>query len=390
MRRLCFVGSAVLACGTVLLELRTAPARASGRESSQETAPFAVEVVAFEPAPGQFVNNPSFNDPARALGAPVGGGTVNPDNSSIVSLGGFGGYLVLRFARTVEDHPLNPYEMDAIVFGNALWVGGDPDVHAAECATIEISRDANGNGLADDPWYLIPGSHIPDPTGQWATQTWDDNTEDDRYPPALRSWIPPGYRGTWTTGAYELPPELFRSRVLYNPLEGTGKEGIYGYAEYTPTLILGDLDADNVVDDPDLPAEIFYARPDDPFVVGITPGSGGGDAFDIAWAIDPQTGERAGLPGFDFIRLTNAVNAVHAQFGEMSPEIDAVSDVAHNPFGDFDDDGDIDLVDAARFQECFGRRFSGEDPCRRFDRDEDRMISLEDFGEWYPRRTGPR
>jgi hypothetical protein len=206
----------------------------------------------------------------------------------------------------------------------------------------------------------------------------------------LRSWIPPGRRGRWTTGAYELPPEIFRARVLYNPLEGTGKEGIFGYAEYTPTLILGDLDADNVVDDPDLPADIFYVRPDDPFVVGITPGSGGGDAFDIAWAIDPETGERAGLSGFDFIRLTNAVNAVHAQFGEMSPEIDAVSDVAHDPFGDFDDDGDIDLVDAARFQECFGRRFSGENPCRRFDRDEDQMISLEDFGEWFPRRSGPR
>ena len=68
------------------------------------------------------------------------------------TLGGFGGTITLIFDHTVEDDPLNPFGMDAIVFGNAFWHGGDWNSHWAECATIEISLDVNGNSEADDPW----------------------------------------------------------------------------------------------------------------------------------------------------------------------------------------------------------------------------------------------
>lgn len=290
-------------------------------------SPFASSVLEFRPAPGQFVNVADFNEPGKALGPPRGGGTSAADNTSVVSLGGFGGSITLGFDHTVEDDPFNPFGMDAIVFGNAFYLGGDSDRHWAECATIEISLDVNCNGQADDPWYLIPGSHIVDPDGQYAAQTWDDDTADDTHPPLLASWIPPGRSGVWTTEGYLLPPEVFGQVPVINPAGGGDAEGIFGYAEYSPTLVLGDLDADNVVDDPLIIPEEFYTVPDDPMTVGITPGSGGGDAFDIAWAIEPLTGLPAGLPGFDFIRITNGVNTIVGPLGELSPEIDAVADV---------------------------------------------------------------
>ena len=312
-------------------------------------SPFAAEVVDFSPAPGQFVNEPLFNDPSRALGSPVGGGLYNPDNTSLVSLGGFGGSITLAFDHTVMDDATNPLGLDAIVFGNAHWVGGNPNRRWAECGIIEISRDINDNGLADDPWYLIPGSHITDPAGQWQTQTWDDNIGDTTWPPNNPNWIPPGCSGEWDTQGYRLPPEVFDVTVLENPndLEAT-EEGIFGYADFSPTLILGDLNADNVVDDPEISPEYFYTVPDDPFEVGMTPGSGGGDAFDIAWAVDATTGEPAGLDGFDFIRVTNGENYTAGIFGEKSPEIGTVADVLPGD-GDMNCDGLLDGLDVGPF-----------------------------------------
>ena len=359
-------------------------------------SPFAVDVIDYSPAPGYWVNDPNFNNPADALGPPEGAGLINGAASSIVTLGGFGGSITLAFDHTIEDDPLNPFGLDAIVFGNAFWFGenaatADPNRRWGECATIEIARDTNQNGLPDpEEWRLIPGSHITDPQAQYLVQTWDDDTTDPTYPPDLASWIPPGFFGSWTTSGYLLPEELFGAVLMENPAASEGGEGIYGYAEYSPTLLLGDTDADDVVDDPSATAESFYTIPDDPMVIGITPGSGGGDAFDIAWAIDPATGAPANLSGFDFIRLTNGVNTVLGLLFEKSPEIDAVADVVPDPFGDYDADGDIDLRDAAGLQICFERSPAAGDWCGRVDRQGDKIIDLDDGGAFAERMTGPR
>lgn len=362
-------------------------------------SPFATEVVEFSPAPGQLVNVPQFNDPSRALGPPVGGGTHNADNSKIVSLGGFGGVIVLRFDHTVVDDPANPFCVDAIVFGNAFWVGHDPNRHWAECACIEISRDSNGNGLPDDPWYLIPGSHLSAPL-DLTTQTWDDDLPDMTYPPypvepefPYQDWIPPGSSGVWDTQVYRLPSAVFDTIVLANPNgPGATVEGVFGYGDFAPVLILGDLDGDNVVDDPALAPEDFYTIPNDPLTVGIAPGSGGGDAFDIGWAVDPDTGLPADIDGFDFIRISNGVNHVTPNFGELSPEIGGVADVAAGLLGDGDWDGDIDVADLDIFANCTTGPAGNAEAlgchCRTMDFDDDGDVDTNDFAEWQTSFTG--
>ncbi len=296
---------------------------------AQEASWFATRVLDYDPAPGQFVRHPAFSDPASALGPPVGGGTLDGDDTKVVTLGGFGGSITLGFDRRVMDDPKNPMGLDFIVFGNAFWVGGDPSRRWAEPATVEISLDANGNGIPDDPWFVIPGSHLALPPAvhlDW--QTWDDDIADPTWPPHQASWLPFGASGTWTTWAYRPPPAVFEgsSPVLDNPNGPWATvEGVWGYADLSPTLVLGDMNGDNAVDDPAVTAERFYTVPDDPFEVGVTPGSGGGDAFDIAWAVDPATGQPAMLPGFDFIRITTACNVVRAPFGESSAEIGGVA-----------------------------------------------------------------
>ncbi|MFG0331372.1 MAG: hypothetical protein ACF8PN_15905 [Phycisphaerales bacterium] len=262
--------------------------------------PFATRVLEYDPAPGQFVNDPQFNNPLRALGAPVGGGTASGDLSKVVTLGGFGGSLTLGFDETIHDDPRNPSGLDAIVYGNAWWTGNDPARRWGEAGVVEISLDTNRNGEPDDAWYLIPGSHLTDPNAQRRN------------------------------GIFILPDDPFGRPPIVNRDPASG-EFVFGYADLSPTLILGDLDGDNIVDDPLMSPSIFYTTPDDPRVVGISLSAGGGDAFDIAWAIDPTTGEPANLNGFDFIRITTAVDAENFPFGEISVEISAVAAVRPTP-----------------------------------------------------------
>ncbi len=353
-------------------------------------SPFAATVPDYTPAPGQLVNNPAFNDPTHALGPPTGGGTLNPDNSGIVTLGGFGGYIVLAFDHTVEDHPANPLGLDAIVFSNAFHVSGNPNRKWAESAHIEISQDTNQNSQPDDPWYLIPGSHITNPANQFTTQVWDNDFADPTHPPTLPTWYPVIPVSMYETTAYRLPADPFNDIVLSNPNGPVAtEEAIFGYADNTPTLVLGDLNVDNIVDDHNITPEEFYTVPDDPFTVGIRAGSGGGDAFDIAWAIDPNTNQPANLPGFDFIRITTAVNHIDPAFGEQSTDIDAVSDVTPGLMGDADADNDVDLDDFNFLRTCLtdpGPNFAPR--CRVMDFNFNHQIDLTDYADLQIAFTG--
>ena len=306
----------------------------------------------YRPGPGQFVNEPSpftgliYNDQTGALGPPVGGGIVAPDNSKVVTLGGFGGSLLLGFSQTVRDDPCNAFGLDAIVFGNSFLVFA-PSTLAWEPGVIEIARDANGNGIPDDPWFVIraplhSGITSPVPDAQTVTRTWDNDPATPTQPAdpawypdaALYPWlVPPGFPSAYQTATFAL--------VL--PAPGSV---LVGHADVSPVLLLGDTNADDTIDAPALGPEDFYTIPDNPWTIGVDPGSGGGDAFDIAWAVDPATGAPANLDGFDFIRLSTGVNLTQGAIGEVSSEIGAVADARPEPlFYDIDSSGAVTADD---------------------------------------------
>lgn len=294
----------------------------------------------YRPAPGQHVNDPLFNDPTLALGAPVGGGLSAPGNTSIVSLGGFGGELVLGFSQRVMDDPCNPMGLDAIVFGNAFYVNGNETRRWGEPGTIEISLDENGNGEPDDAWYLVrfPGlAQVPQTNV--GSVTWDDDAG-TALPPANIDWYPASApSGTMTTGGVLLGAP-FTSLVVENSDDTI--EDFRGLADMTPTLALGGAGP-----------SVLYTTPDNPYVVGVDEDSGGGDAFDIAWAVDVATGAPAHMEGFDFIRVRTGPDVVTPIFGEVSTEIDAVSDVTPDPLS-FDQTGDgvLDAEDVYRWHDA--------------------------------------
>ncbi len=264
----------------------------------QRDDPFGDAVINYAPGPGQFVNNPNFNNPQRALGAPLGGGTVSGNMSSVVTLGD-GGTLTLKTFAPIVDDPRNRYGLDLIAFGNAFLANNNPLIRWAEPAFMEVSQDLNHNGLPDDAWLLI----LPDPL------------------PSVLS---------------QMGPVQYRTLALRH------------YADATPTLQLGDMNGDNDTNDPgDQPTispALFYTIPDRAPSIGdassfaIDQGSGGGDGFDLREAVvqtapgvpwRDSTGQvrRLYLDRVNFVRLTDAVvGDAMAPTGEVSAEIDAIAD----------------------------------------------------------------
>lgn len=267
--------------------------------------PWADEVIEYSPMSPVS----GFTDPLKALGPPQGGPVNQPNNGSVVSLGVPRARITLKFDTPVTDDPQNPFGLDCIVYSNAFWVGGNPQRKFQEPGIIEISADTNANGMADDEWFLIPGSRglsyaagltpiISEPDG-------DDNDSD----PLIMSGnvVNPNFSDG-------------------NP-NNNGDEFNWGYAEFTPTVR-------EYLDN--------HVRPDNPLAVGMTARSGGGDAFDIGWAVD-DTGALAGITSFDFIRITTLVDRLMPGLGNVSTEIDAVADVA--PAIDTDGDGILDAFE---------------------------------------------
>ena len=104
-------------------------------------------VCQYMPAPGQFVGEmPKYE---------VGDDSLSMadkclellQKGEMITLGGFGGYVTIRFGKTVYNLTGADFRID----GNAFAGSSEPGV-------VWVSADVNGNGKPDDPWYELYGS----------------------------------------------------------------------------------------------------------------------------------------------------------------------------------------------------------------------------------------
>lgn len=104
-------------------------------------------VCQYMPAPGQFVGEmPKYEtgDDAVRMARKC---LELFEKGEMITLGGFGGYVTVRFEKTVY----NLSGADIRIDGNAFQGSSEPGV-------IWVSADVNGNGKPDDPWYELYGS----------------------------------------------------------------------------------------------------------------------------------------------------------------------------------------------------------------------------------------
>lgn len=123
------------------------------------TTPYIHKVYSFSPAPGQFVNVlPQYaaGDDSEAMRQKAEE-AIAENNQGMISLGGWGGYVVFGFDHIV---PNVAGEYDFVVYGNAFYSDAEhPEKGgSAEPGIVCVSYDANGNGEPDDPWYELAGS----------------------------------------------------------------------------------------------------------------------------------------------------------------------------------------------------------------------------------------
>lgn len=142
-----------------------------------DNSPYMAKVYDFQPAPGQYVNvMPKYveGNTKEKIIEKVEARLVkyyddeedsmvyNP--RQLVSLGGYGGYIVFGF-----DHPVInvPGAYDLKIDGNAFQAeesatqGG-----SSEPGIVMVSQDLNHNGIPDDPWYELAGSEYNNPRTQ--------------------------------------------------------------------------------------------------------------------------------------------------------------------------------------------------------------------------------
>ena len=120
----------------------------------------------YRPAPGQYVNDIPEYETGDTEADMVRKCTELLANNerSLVALGGWGGYITFHFDHSVVNIP---GQRDFAVWGNAyqemrnLVFGG-----MNEAGVVMVSKDVNGNGKPDDPWYEISGSCDVDSIGK--------------------------------------------------------------------------------------------------------------------------------------------------------------------------------------------------------------------------------
>jgi hypothetical protein len=261
---------------------------------SDDRAAFANRVWEYNPAPTQFMNTPvtayregSLADDILAYANELINGR------SIVSLGAFGGHIVLGFNHRI---PNVADAYDFCVYGNAAANSSEPGI-------VSVSRDDNGNGLPDDPWYELAGSEYGSPHIV-------RDYEITYYRPAeTRQGV------SWTDnqgGAGEIP------RNAAHPLN-----------EYYPAWIQENTLTFRGTRLPDNAVQKGTNWTFTPFAWGYadnSPNKDDGSKFKIEWAVN-ENGTPVSLDGIDFVRITSALNQVCGWLGETSTEVSTVEDL---------------------------------------------------------------
>ena len=287
-------------------------------------SPYINRVYEFMPAPGQFVNDMPFyekgdthQDMARKAEE-----SLADDARVIVSLGGYGGYIVFGFDHAVEN---KPGQMDIEILGNAFYSNANLNASNAkqggscEAGIVMVSHDDNGNGMPDDEWYELAGSeyHNPHTTkGYVITYYRPDNSKLPTPNPSNSAISDTSY-------------------IIWR--DNQGKQGyiqrnVYHSQSYWPEWVntdslcfKGSLLPMNAVDESGYGIYyVLYA-----FAWGYADNHPNSDArcsFNIEWAVDDE-GKHVNLPAIHFVKVYTALNQTCGWLGETSTEVMGANDL---------------------------------------------------------------
>ena len=114
------------------------------RAPFKKSLAYQTVVFDFTPAPGQFVNE-GYDAATMEEACSYAQGRLA--SGKFVSLGGFGGYIVVGFDHSI----MRTGGYDFGIMSNAYDGNSEPGI-------VWVMQDENGNGLPDDTWHELKGS----------------------------------------------------------------------------------------------------------------------------------------------------------------------------------------------------------------------------------------
>ena len=271
------------------------------------------KVYEYTPAPGQFINETKtggFDGTQTTPEAAIvyaearmsetdSSGNPNP---IWVSLGGFGGYIVVGFDHSID----NSGDYDLGILGNSFSGSSEPGV-------VWVMQDENGNGEPDDTWYELAGSETGKaetiqnyavtyyrPTGAGMPVQWSDNLGNSGQVDYLKQFHRQEYYyPLWIDAdSYTLTGTCLEARNY----DASGNGSYWVNAEYDWGYVDNYSPVDRLTDKDNVEGEINVNH------------------FKISNAIDVD-GEPIVLEFIDFVKVQCAVNAKSGWIGELSTEV---------------------------------------------------------------------
>ncbi|MBR7115439.1 MAG: PKD domain-containing protein, partial [Alistipes sp.] len=258
------------------------------------------KVYEYLPAPGQFINEPQsgFADVSTEAAA-LAYAEERLAAGKYLSLGGFGGYVVVGFDHSIVAGD----DYDFSIAGN-MYEG------SSEAGIVWVMQDTNGNGLPDDEWYELRGSEwgsdrhrrnyaityfrptSPDSAVQWRASDGTSGTIAHN-----TSHTQPYYYPLWLdVESYTLSGSMLAPKTSVNAATGNQVNEAYawGYADNMGS------DAAKVDSTDGQTAIKSY--------------------FKIANAVNVD-GSTAELRYIDFVKVQTSINHVAGALGEISTEV---------------------------------------------------------------------
>lgn len=291
---------------------------------------YITRVLDFRPAPGQYINEmPIYEegDTQETMNQKVLD-AIGANRRGLVSLGGFGGYVVVGFDHTIEN---KKGKCDFRILGNAFVssqgenrpVGGN-----SEPGIIRVAYDANGNGMPDEEeWFEIAGSAHRNPEGEsWYALAQQAGNDVNRYTDYEITYYRPDQHAEQNGNEEYIRWEDNRGRTGYLSKNAFHKQSYYPqWIEQDQLIFRGTCLPQNSVDESG--NGMYYVLYK--FAYGYADNdtnTSDGSAIDIDWALD-RDGNAVNLPGVDFIQIYTGVNQSSGQLGECSTEIMGVEDL---------------------------------------------------------------
>lgn len=299
-------------------------------KATEEPSPYIANVFDYLPAPGQFVNKmPQYEtgDTHADMVVKVAEALVGED-ASIITLGGWGGYVTFGFDHTIVNVA---GRRDFRIEGNAYANNSEPGI-------IMVSYDANGNGKPDDEWYEIKGSaNFGAENEEWYQSAVDHGNDVNTYRNFEMTYYKPkgetpeevGQEGTGTDGAYiddYIRWTNNKGKEGYKVKNKTHTQSYYPLWESENKITFKGIRlAQNGVDESGQ-GSFFILKS---FNCGYADNHSNiddGSAIDIDWAID-KDGNKVNLPGIDFVKVYTGVDQENGWAGENSTEIGKASNL---------------------------------------------------------------